>query len=370
MSALGKFVGSQTVRELLQKGIINKEGVRLLDCSFVPGVKPDWKKFRLEQYGKFDKLAQAKTRGREMYLAGHIPEAVHADLDLAMYPGQYERFSQYPPEVFEQYIELLGVNRGEHLILYGRGAYHGMMWPARFAWLFKSYGHQEVSLLDGGLEDWANRGFEITQEVPKLPKGNWKAGDHFKETLITFEELESVNGNYEPKPVPDIEPTDPEAEQKEKEAKWSKEMEDWEKRNRGHMLIDQTSSINFLDSRPRAQFEGLQESGLNQMYCDAAHIPGFLNLPVGEMFTDEGTIKDPAMIKAWLEENGFSAGKPTVTQCMTGMQASLLAYGIEYALPDHRPRLHSGSLKEMEVRDPRKVSGGHRHIPLSANAKL
>ena len=36
-----------------------------------------------------------------MYLAGHIEGAVHADLDLAMYPGQYERFAHYPPEIFE-----------------------------------------------------------------------------------------------------------------------------------------------------------------------------------------------------------------------------------------------------------------------------
>ena len=36
-----------------------------------------------------------------MYLAGHIEGAVHADLDLAMYPGQYERFAHYPPDIFE-----------------------------------------------------------------------------------------------------------------------------------------------------------------------------------------------------------------------------------------------------------------------------
>ena len=42
--------------------IIVQEGIRLLDCTYVPGVKPDWKKFREEHYAQFDKLAQMKRR--------------------------------------------------------------------------------------------------------------------------------------------------------------------------------------------------------------------------------------------------------------------------------------------------------------------
>ncbi|CAJ0927460.1 unnamed protein product, partial [Mesorhabditis belari] len=363
MTVLGKFVASTTLRQLVKDGVINKQGVRLLDCSFVPGVKPDWKRFKEQLYGKFEQLSGFKSIGRALYLAEHIPESVHADLEQAMYPGKFERFSHYPPEIFQEYARRLGIRDGEHLIFYGRGAYGGMLWPARFAWLFKSYGHEKVSVLDGGLNDWVQRGYEITTEVPKMEIGNWTARDNLKETLITFEELESVDGKYEPKPEVNVDPSDPEHEQKEKELKWSNEMKEWEAKTKGKMLIDQTSKINFLDTRPRAQFEGLQDSGLSPMCCEAVHIPGFTNTPVGEIVRDDGTIKDPEQIKNYLNESGFSADKTTITQCMTGIQASLMAYGIEYALPNVKPRVYNGSLKEMEQRDPKRISGGNRHIP-------
>ena len=41
-----------------------------------------------------------------MYLTGHIPQAIHADLDVAMYPSQYQRYTYYPPHIFEQYVQV------------------------------------------------------------------------------------------------------------------------------------------------------------------------------------------------------------------------------------------------------------------------
>ena len=43
---------------------------------------------------------------RDLYLAGHIPQAIHADLDVAMYPSQYQRYTYYPPHIFEQYVQV------------------------------------------------------------------------------------------------------------------------------------------------------------------------------------------------------------------------------------------------------------------------
>lgn len=34
-------------------------------------------------------------------------------------------------------IQMVGVNKGEHIILYSRGPLGGMMFSAKFAWLFK-----------------------------------------------------------------------------------------------------------------------------------------------------------------------------------------------------------------------------------------
>uniref|UniRef100_A0A183FRF7 Rhodanese domain-containing protein n=1 Tax=Heligmosomoides polygyrus TaxID=6339 RepID=A0A183FRF7_HELPZ len=51
--------------------------------------------------------------------------------------SRYIRFDLYPPKEFEKYIRLLGVDAGDHVVLYGRESMAGMLWPARAWWTFK-----------------------------------------------------------------------------------------------------------------------------------------------------------------------------------------------------------------------------------------
>ncbi|KAK5969876.1 Rhodanese domain-containing protein, partial [Trichostrongylus colubriformis] len=124
----------------------------------------------------------------------HIPHAVYASLDAAMYPSQYERFAHYPHDIFEKYIQMIGVNNGEHIILYSRDDRGGMMYSAKFAWLLMSYGHDKVSILDGGFDAWTSKGNEVTSEIVKLPAGDWKAKDLLAKYNITFEEMQKREG--------------------------------------------------------------------------------------------------------------------------------------------------------------------------------
>ncbi|VDM75067.1 unnamed protein product [Strongylus vulgaris] len=71
--SLKRIIDAPTLAGLLKKSIINKEGVRLLDCSYAVATKPDWKKFEKELYGNFREiLAQpsidAFSHGRYSYL--------------------------------------------------------------------------------------------------------------------------------------------------------------------------------------------------------------------------------------------------------------------------------------------------------------
>ncbi|KAK6038736.1 hypothetical protein COOONC_18345 [Cooperia oncophora] len=55
--SLKKLIDVSTLSQLLKKNIINNEGVRLLDCTYVVSDKPDWKMFKKEYYGNFKKIA-------------------------------------------------------------------------------------------------------------------------------------------------------------------------------------------------------------------------------------------------------------------------------------------------------------------------
>ncbi|PIO71941.1 hypothetical protein TELCIR_06141 [Teladorsagia circumcincta] len=64
--------------------------------------------------------------------------------------------------------QMLGIDADEHLILYAREMFGGMVHAAKFAWLFKSYGHEKISLIDGGFDEWAKKGHPISKDDVKL----------------------------------------------------------------------------------------------------------------------------------------------------------------------------------------------------------
>jgi 3-mercaptopyruvate sulfurtransferase SseA len=65
---------------------------------------------------------------------------VHFDVDIGQYPGKYEKYSLYEPEIFEKYAQLLGLNSEDHLVFIGRGPFGGMLFSARCFMLFKVSG--------------------------------------------------------------------------------------------------------------------------------------------------------------------------------------------------------------------------------------
>jgi 3-mercaptopyruvate sulfurtransferase SseA len=134
--SLSKIVSAETVHHLLKS---NTPSLRLLDCTYQVGIKPNPKEFREKYYGKFEELMKRSSVHRQMYLKSHIPMARHFDLDIAMYPGRLERFALYEPEMFQQYAQLLGIYRDDHIVLYSRGPFGGMLFSAKSYWLFKVY---------------------------------------------------------------------------------------------------------------------------------------------------------------------------------------------------------------------------------------
>uniref|UniRef100_A0A1I7YK07 Sulfurtransferase n=1 Tax=Steinernema glaseri TaxID=37863 RepID=A0A1I7YK07_9BILA len=323
---LKRLIDVKTLGEVLKKGYINREGIRLIDCTYMPTAKPDYKEFKEKHYGKFEALMARDSAHKKLYLASRIPESIFADMDVAMYPGRYQRFSLYEPEVFEQYVQLLGINKGEQLIFYGRGAFGGMLFASRMAMLFKAYGHDKFSLLDGGFDYWKSQGNKVDTSVNpvQFKRGDWKATDNMQ-INITFEELEK-------------------------------------KDSEGKDMIDHPEKTNFLDARIRAQFDGREDTGLDPYKVEGSFVPGFKNVPAAELVGDDGLIKPPNAIKELLEAGGYDKSKPTITSCNTGMQASMLAFVMENVYPETNVRVFNGSMKEMEARDPKRISGGAGHL--------
>src|SRR5258707_12502340 len=89
------------------------------------------------------------------YLGAHIPGAVFFDVGDIGDPND-PRPHMYPSaEQFARDVSALGISSGDTVVAYDSGA-----WVAapRAWWMFLSFGHRQVKVLDGGLQKWLREG--------------------------------------------------------------------------------------------------------------------------------------------------------------------------------------------------------------------
>jgi thiosulfate/3-mercaptopyruvate sulfurtransferase len=94
-------------------------------------------------------------RGRELYLASHIPGASFLDVEgeLSAPPGGADggRHPLPAADDFARAAGRAGIGSGVFVIAYDQGMTGG---AARLWWLLRHFGHDDVAVLDGGIESW------------------------------------------------------------------------------------------------------------------------------------------------------------------------------------------------------------------------
>jgi thiosulfate/3-mercaptopyruvate sulfurtransferase len=95
----------------------------------------------------------------DAYRAAHLPGAVFLDLHGAFSDSRaHLDFTLPTPEQFEAAAGALGVGEGRHLVVYTQG---WQIWATRVWWLFRYFGFDRVSVLDGGLQGWIEEGHPV-----------------------------------------------------------------------------------------------------------------------------------------------------------------------------------------------------------------
>jgi thiosulfate/3-mercaptopyruvate sulfurtransferase len=146
-------------------------------------------------------------RGRELYLAAHIPGASFLDveLDLASPPGPGGRHPLPTEEQFVAAAGRAGIGDGVFVVAYG-----SMGGAERLWWLLRHYGHDDCAVLD--LEGWL--GALRSGEEPVVPEtfrprprdGDTIEADELKSRL---DEVVLVDARVPERFRGDVEPIDP-----------------------------------------------------------------------------------------------------------------------------------------------------------------
>src|SRR5213078_4699883 len=116
----------------------NDPGVRVIDASFkMPGVLP---------------------LPKDDYLGSHIPGAVFFDVDAVSdhsnpLPHMFPNAGQFGRDV-----GALGIGNDDIVVVYDSG---GWVAGPRAWWMFLSFGHTNVRVLNGGLKKWVAEGRKV-----------------------------------------------------------------------------------------------------------------------------------------------------------------------------------------------------------------
>ena len=210
----------------------------------------------------------SKDAMSEVFSQKHIMGASFFDLMFGVTNTPVYPRNLPTPETFELNVRGSAVNRDSHVVLYDATGKCGYFVAARVWWMFKLFGHDKVSVLDGGLEKWIADGLETTNMQIKKREGDFL--------------VKSLNEH------------------------WIKKFDE---------MHDNLTSKKFqvCDSRT----EDLYSTG---------HYPGSVNIPFASLMAEETkSLKSVAELKMLFADSGVELDKPVVTMCNSGMSSCTLA---------------------------------------------
>ena len=225
------------------------------------------------------KLPGATPTAREDYLSQHIPGAPFFDVDAVADLSSKLPHMLPTPAAFEAAARGLGISNDTHVIVYDGP---GLMSAGRAWWTFRVYGHDKVSVLDGGLRNWIAEGRPTTPDVPTVTAGSFTA-------------------RYRPELV----------------------------RGKAEMVENLTTGREqIIDARPSGRFRGIDPEP--RLGLRSGHIPSSLNLPSGTLTQAEtGRMKSPEELRALFADSGLDLAKPITATCGSGVTAAALAFALQ-----------------------------------------
>jgi thiosulfate/3-mercaptopyruvate sulfurtransferase len=110
-----------------------------------------------------------RGKGRSAYAEAHVPGAVFLDVDTDLASPRGQGPGRHPlpsAEAFAAVMSRAGIGDATHVVAYdfGDGSTAARLW-----WLLKYFGHDRVSVLDGGIARWTAEGRPTASAVPAWP---------------------------------------------------------------------------------------------------------------------------------------------------------------------------------------------------------
>ncbi len=197
-----------------------------------------------------------------------------------------------PAEEFQDKASTLGINKNIHLVLYDN---LGIYSSPRAWWMFKAMGHEKVSVLNGGLPGWVEKGYPIENKEKKTyERGDFVAD--FQPQLV--KSMEEVQSNLD----------------------------------RQDFLV--------IDARSRGRFDGTAPEPRPEL--SSGHMPNALNVPFQEVL-ENGRFKSEEELQEVFSQ--VDSEKPLAFSCGSGLTACILLVAADQIM-DSEKAVYDGSWTE------------------------
>lgn len=230
-------------------------------------------------------LPRQQRNAQEEFRHLHIPGAQFFDVDeiadlTSPLPHTLPDAGQ-----FAEQVGRLGIGNDTRVVIYDNNHFFA---SARAWWMFRIFGHEQVKVVDGGLNRWKHRRLPVTAD--------W-----------TSPSLKSFHAVFRPELLADL-----------------KQM----------TIIQQRRSKQILDARSEDSFNGRRP--LHDVGLLPGHIPGSINIPYQNLFVhDEQTLLPVEQLRRIFSDAEVDFSKPMVTSCGSGVSAALLLLALyQLGFPD------------------------------------
>ena len=231
----------------------------------------------------------------EEYKKKHIPNAIFFDINKIADPNNSLPHMIPSKDLFSKMMQNIGLNKDDEIIIYDNSPF---LSSARAWFLFRYFGHDKISIMQGGIKNWKNYGGNITQGNVILEKGNYIASAERKELVVNLNEM---------------------------------------------ILASQNKKNVILDARSKKRFLG--EALEPRPNLPSGHIPNSKSLPSSDLINKEGYLKSKDEINQIFSNINVNTNDKIIATCGSGVSACVISIAL-FCLGKTDTPIYDGSWTE------------------------
>lgn len=237
-------------------------------------------------------------KAHDQYLEFHLDKAIYVSLDKDLATiDDFSKGGRHPlpsPEEFAKTLGKLGIDIHTHIVIYDDK--NGANAAARFWWMLRSFGHDKVQVLDGGMQEALRQGFPTKSGEEDIVETQYPV-QSWQWATVDISQVEEASKNQD---------------------------------------------FEIIDVRESVRYNGITEP----IDLVAGHIPSAINIPFNENLDDKGFFLSPQLLhdKYELVFKDHKANQ-VIVHCGSGVTACHTILAMDYAGFDV-PNLYVGSWSE------------------------